>query len=726
MRFLAFAASAALLLASPAWAQSDPFRDGEAADAAAAADPAGDPHRARAMSLLRDLELDESASFAVLNVNRDRRGGEHVRLQQYHDGIPVRGGVLLSHWDPRAGYGPYTDAVVRGLPRFDRPRVSSTDAILAVERDPDHLHPFAWTPRARLLILPQHEWRSPTGAPPRPLPVDPEDYEPEEGDLTADDLVQVLTGASLVWEVKVLDDPGDRTRLLPSYWYVDAATGAVVRRESGEQNATARSFWSGPMPVDTQGLPNACSRRMYDAARKIHVIDHDYGDQSGPNCDSNDDWGDGQIFQGDLWASNANRQTAIADGMVGSRIFWNMLSNVFNRQGYNDQGQSMSVNVHEGTLWDDASYNNINNSVFIGDGTTGSARRQARDCLGHEHGHGLNDSTASLGGGGEGSQLNESIADILGEMTDAYYGSGNYAIDADWVGDVASIASVGGSAQADVPYRNVCSGRDMLVRWTPGNKAAIFWNQDIGKLEEHAGSVANSRAFAILALGAGNRLGRAVPPNVNRLPPYSSSLPWGAPGVGFDDASVIAYYALTCWLAGGSYKQMRKAMLDAAAAEFGSDSAQYRAVQNAYAAINVGQRAPGTPTALASVMSNEPDNNSFDYAQDLNAVLGSPPAGASAGAPDKVRVIGMGNTTAWFQIGGPGQYIAARVRPTDAFTKYKLELYDGFGTKLATGTPWFTSQIVRDTIGGFGDGARYLKVTRTSGIGAYYLEVEAQ
>ena len=220
------------------------------------------------------------------------------------------------------------------------------------------------------------------------------------------------------------------------------------------------------------------------------------------------------------------------------------------------------------------------------------------------------------------------------------------------------------------------------------------------------------------------RLGRAVPPT-NRLPPYSSKLPWGSTGIGFNDASVIAYHALTCHLAGGSYKQMRQAMLDAAKAEFGSDSPQHRAVQNAYAAINVGARASGTPASIATIASVEPANGSDVTAQGLNGDFGSPPSGASAGAPDKVRVVGAGNSVTWFTAGGPGQYIAVSVRSNDPYTGYKLEMFDGFGAPTATAKQWFTSSIVTDSIDDW-SGVRYLKVTRVFGSGSYTLEVEVQ
>ena len=73
--------------------------------------------------------------------------------------------------------------------------------------------------------------------------------------------------------------------------------------------------------------------RLEDSIRNFHVLDEDHSDDDPENKDADNQWGDGLAFQGDNNAGFRNRQTAMVDAMFGSRIYWDLMNNVFNRKG---------------------------------------------------------------------------------------------------------------------------------------------------------------------------------------------------------------------------------------------------------------------------------------------------------------------------------------------------------------------------------------------------------
>src|SRR6266568_5309016 len=134
---------------------------------------------------------------------------------------------------------------------------------------------------------------------------------------------------------------------------------------------------------------------MWDDVRKFRVLDEDHGNDDPENKDGNNTWGDGLPFKGDSHADFRNRQTAMVDAMFGSRIYWDLMNNVFHRKGPDGNFYSVNVFVHSGTNWDDDEFHYLSGNISIGDGNapkagkTRATNRQAVDCLGHENGHGL-------------------------------------------------------------------------------------------------------------------------------------------------------------------------------------------------------------------------------------------------------------------------------------------------------------------------------------------------
>ena len=231
---------------------------------------------------------------------------------------------------------------------------------------------------------------------------------------------------------------------------VDAHDGRVLQVRAADRYdghlGTGTSLWQ-PNAVVLHSIDYLAGFRLYDWARNFVTVDYDRISSDPVNNDANDIWGNGKAFTSDGSASNSMRQTALVDGAFGTYVYWDLLSNVFGRQGPDDDSYPVNVYAHFGTAWDDAKYSGGN--VYLGDG----AGRTQLDCLGHEQGHGLNDFTAGLDDLGESDALNESIADIFGELTDIYLDSGAFAEGAPSI-----------PARPSHDWIDRCSGRRMIRR----------------------------------------------------------------------------------------------------------------------------------------------------------------------------------------------------------------------------------------------------------------------
>src|SRR5262249_23294229 len=193
----------------------------------------------------------------------------------------------------------------------------------------------------------------------------------------------------------------------------------------------------------------------------------------------------------------------------------------------------------------------------------------------------------------EGDGLNEANSDIFGAMVEFYERGGGFDAQA------STIPNGGGN----LIHGDLVSGgtRDMILPTLTRPTAANEWFAGLNSLEEHDAAGPMDRAFAFLSKGASSD-----PLQFN----YSNRLPWGMPGIGMDKASRIWYIALMSFMTGGAdYKEARSACITAAGAWFGPGSPEVAAVKNAFAAINVGGAAAGTPPKPPTVFEVEPNSS---------------------------------------------------------------------------------------------------------------------
>lgn len=314
-------------------------------------------------------------------------------------------------------------------------------------------------------------------------------------------------------------------------------------------------------------------------------------------------WGDGKQFVMFPYGGETakNGQTAAVDAHYGMATTWDFYKNVFKRDGIDNQGTSAISTVHVvnpfGYYYDNAFWSDYVFGMFYSDGSKnagvdpwtgevtppnpkGMNTLTAIDIVGHEMTHGVTSHTAGLQYDGESGGLNEATSDIFGTMVEAY------ARRAD-PNNPGRIPATGndwdmGAQVSDKPLRS-------MRKPSTDGLSADNWYAGIKYLDVHFSSGPLNRFFYFLSQGASASVVASD---------YSAYLPKGMTGIGNDRAARIWYKALTEYLDWDSeYADARTAALNAATDLYGKGSVEFAAVENAFAAINVGGAA-GQPARV--------------------------------------------------------------------------------------------------------------------------------
>jgi hypothetical protein len=220
--------------------------------------------------------------------------------------------------------------------------------------------------------------------------------------------------------------------------------------------------------------------------------------------------------------------------------------------------------------------------MTYGDGAGNAAPLTALDVAGHEMSHGVTSETAGLNYSGESGGLNEATSDIFGTGVEFY--SNTAADPGDYlIGEKIDINGDG------TPLR-------YMDKPSKDGASADYWSSTLGNKDVHYSSGPANHFFYLLSEGSGAKTVNGVSYN---SPTYDGL---AVTGIGRDKALQIWYKALTTqFTSTTNYAGARTGTLAAASSLYGATSAEYKAVQDAWAAINVGSRSgggtdPGTPS----------------------------------------------------------------------------------------------------------------------------------
>ncbi|MFF8402066.1 M4 family metallopeptidase [Streptomyces sp. NPDC014846] len=478
----------------------------------------------------RSIGLGGKEKLVVRDVVKDADGTTHTRYERTYGGLPVLGGDLVV----TARSGKTMDVVRATNATLKVPGLTPAVAKAAAEKQA--------VQRAKAL----------------------------GGTKSAADSVRKVIWAAdskpvLAYETVVggLQDDGTPNRL---HVVTDATTGKKLYEYQGIDTGVGNTQYSGQVTLTT--TQSGSTYTLNDGARgnhKTYNLNHGSSGTGTLYSQNNDTWGNG---------TNSNAATAGADAHYGAAATWDFYKNTFGRSGIKNNGVGAYSRVHYGNsyvnaFWDDGCF-----CMTYGDGSGNAKPLTAIDVAGHEMSHGVTSNTAGLNYSGESGGLNEATSDIMGTGVEFY---ANNATD---VGDylIGEKIDINGNGS---PLR-------YMDKPSKDGASKDSWYSGIGGVDVHYSSGPANHFFYLLSEGSGTKVINGVTYNS----PTADNLP--VTGIGRDKALQIWYRALTTkWTSTTNYAGARTGTLAAAGELYGATSAEYKAVQDAWAGVGVGSRSGG-------------------------------------------------------------------------------------------------------------------------------------
>ncbi|WP_395694869.1 M4 family metallopeptidase [Nocardioides sp.] len=466
-------------------------------------------------------------AFTVTDRITDPSGATHVRMQRTYDGLPVLGGDLVVHQGASGAYRGVSQTLDRAV------RVSTTPAVT----------------RAAAARVPARQARS------------------------ARLVVDATSGTPrLAWEVLTggFQHDGTPSRLAT---YVDARTGAVIRREQQIEtvDGSGQTLYSGTVPLSV--TKSGATYQLKNDGVRGNTYTTDMNNKSdsyacqllGINCStgtlitsSTTTFGNG---------TTSNRASAGADAQYGSNETWDFYKQTFNRDGIFGNGAGSYNRVHYGSKYVNAFWDGTKMTYGDGDGTN-YGPLVSLDVAGHEMSHGVTENTAGLTYSGESGGLNEATSDIFGTMVEFFAANPNDPGDY-LIGEEFDLKKHVGFRRMDNPASD--------------GSSLNCWTSSAGNVDVHYSSGIGNHFFYLLSEGSGAKTLNGVSYN---SPTCNGST---VTGIGRDAAARIWYRALTVYMTSSTnYAGARTATLNAAKDLYGQGSTQYNAVAAAWSAVGVG------------------------------------------------------------------------------------------------------------------------------------------
>ncbi|WP_189264234.1 M4 family metallopeptidase [Streptomyces fuscichromogenes] len=367
----------------------------------------------------------------------------------------------------------------------------------------------------------------------------------------------------------------------------DAATGKKLFEYQGIDTATGtgNTQYSGTVSLTT--TQSGSTYNLTDGDRgghKTYNLNHGTSGTGTLFSQSSNTWGNG---------TTSNAATAGADAHYGAAETWDFYKNTFGRSGIKNNGVGAYSRVHYGNsyvnaFWDDSCF-----CMTYGDGSGNADPLTALDVAGHEMSHGVTSNTAGLNYTGESGGLNEATSDIMGTGVE-FYAANSTDVGDYLIGEKIDINGDG------TPLR-------YMDKPSKDGGSADYWSSSVGGLDVHYSSGVANHFFYLLSEGSGAKVINGVSYNS----PTKDGLP--VTGIGRDKALQIWYRALTTkFTSTTNYAAARTGTLAAAGELYGTTSTEYKAVQDAWAAVAVGARSGGgggTGTSYESTTAvSIPDN----------------------------------------------------------------------------------------------------------------------
>ncbi|BCL27627.1 M4 family metallopeptidase [Streptomyces aurantiacus] len=530
------------------------------------------------------LGLGAKEKLVVKDVVKDQDGTLHTRYERTYAGLPVLGGDVVVHTPPASRAAGTVSTTFNNKRTVE---VASTTATFTKSA-------------AQSKALKAAEAL-------------------DAGKATTDSARKVIWSGSgtprLAWETVIagLQDDGTPSKL---HVITDASTGAKLHQFQGVDTGTGNTQYSGTVTLNT--TLSGSTYQLYDTTRgghKTYSLNNGTSGTGSLMTDADDVWGTG---------AGSHTQTAGADAAYGAQTTWDFYKNTFGRSGIKNDGVAAYSRVHYSTAYVNAFWDDDCFCMTYGDGTSSTHALTSLDVAGHEMSHGVTSNTAGLDYSGESGGLNEATSDIFGTGVEFY------AANSSDVGDylIGEEININGDG---TPLR-------YMDEPDQDGGSADSWYSGLGNLDVHYSSGPANHMFYLLSEGSGTKTINGVTYNS----PTSDGV--AVAGIGRDAALQIWYKALTTYMTSSTnYAGARTAALSAAASLYGTSSAQYAGVGNAFAGINVGSHIT-VPTTGVTVTNPGSQSSTVGTAVSLQVSASSTNSGslayAATGLPTGLSISG--------------------------------------------------------------------------------------
>ncbi|WP_331752131.1 M4 family metallopeptidase [Streptomyces sp. NBC_00829] len=491
--------------------------------------------------------VGEKEPLRTKDVLIDPEGKRHVRFDRVPKGVPVKGGDLVIHLDAHNAYRGVTRATLRKVdPSALSPRLTAGQA---AARASTVAKGSVGKPK---LIIDLRKDRVPLAH-----RVDVVDRQDRSGGHS------VVPDAR---DAKVFSSAPLQEGIIPPR----VQLGPTAAGKGG----TGSSLYVGQVPLGTTKHADGTFTLKDPRRGNLETRDarsHTPTDFSSGKVltDKDNRWGNGKT---------SDPATAAVDVHYGLSATYDFYASTFGRKGIYNDGKGPHAIVHWGNKVGNAGWSETCRCILYGGGAGKpfNIPPVSLDTTAHELSHGVVSATANLqatredkaGFYGEPGALNESLADIF--ATGVEFNADNKANPPNYLFGEKLGPAQGWIRRLDKPSLDIVGG------------GVDYWDNSTVDREVHSGSGVSSHAFYLLAEGSGQKTIRGVN--------YDSPTKDGSTvkGIGRARALQIFYRALTRYMVSTTdFHQARTATLQAAADMHGADSAEYKAVDKAWAAVNV-------------------------------------------------------------------------------------------------------------------------------------------
>ncbi|MBI3133463.1 MAG: M4 family metallopeptidase [Bacteroidetes bacterium] len=488
--------------------------------------------------MTKNFRLDQSLSFELKNSNKDGLGIEHFRFMQTFNGQVIEDAVWIIHVKNDKVIS-MNGMIYAMIPQEGSFAISEANAL---EKALNFVgaESYKWQIESE-----ENHLKTESGSP------DATYYPHAEKVYVSGDGTYSRSSYKAAYKFNIYA----HSKLYRAFIYVDAQTGEIVLEEEIihdiDTPGPATTVYSGVQTITTDSFSGTFRLREASRGNGVNTYDMNTGTSYGAAVDFTD--------ADNNWNNvNAQLDQYATDAHWGAEMTYDYYFYQHGRNSIDDNGFALNSYVHYDVNYANAFWDGTRMTYGDGDGTWNPL--VSLDIAGHEITHGLTEYTANLNYSAESGALNESFSDIFGTSIE------NYGKPTDWnwlIGDEI------GATLRSMSNPNAYGDPDTYF----GTNWASLSGGDNGGVHTNSG-VQNYWYYLMVNGGSGTN---------------DQSEAYSVTGIGFTDASEIAFRSLTVYLTATSdYADARFYAIQAAIDLFGACTPQVETTTNAWYAVGVG------------------------------------------------------------------------------------------------------------------------------------------